>query len=182
MSNKAYRIITIEEVAIVPLTPLDIHNKEFTRGLRGYDQDEVNDFLDQIIKDFEIVIREKKELERQVEDLDEKLKHFSNIEETLNKSILIAQQTAEELKGNATKESQLIVREAEKNADRIINEALEKARRIEIEVEELKKQGKVFRTRLKMLVEAQLELVENNDWDQLLQNDDNDDNNMEDED
>ncbi|HHU20579.1 MAG TPA: DivIVA domain-containing protein [Bacilli bacterium] len=166
----------------MPLTPLDIHNKEFTRGLRGYDQDEVNDFLDQIIKDFEIVIREKKELERQVEDLDEKLKHFSNIEETLNKSILIAQQTAEELKGNATKESQLIVREAEKNADRIINEALEKARRIEIEVEELKKQGKVFRTRLKMLVEAQLELVENNDWDQLLQNDDNDDNNMEDED
>ncbi len=47
-----------KEVAIVPLTPLDIHNKEFTRGLRGYDQDEVNDFLDQIIKDFEIVIRE----------------------------------------------------------------------------------------------------------------------------
>lgn len=182
MSNKAYRTITIEEVAIVPLTPLDIHNKEFTRGLRGYDQDEVNDFLDQIIKDFEIVIREKKELERQVEDLDEKLKHFSNIEETLNKSILIAQQTAEELKGNATKESQLIVREAEKNADRIINEALEKARRIEIEVEELKKQGKVFRTRLKMLVEAQLELVENNDWDQLLQNDGNDNSTMEDED
>lgn len=160
-----------EEVAIVPLTPLDIHNKEFTRGLRGYDQDEVNDFLDQVIKDFEIVIREKKELQRQVEDLQEKLQHFNNIEETLNKSILIAQQTAEELKGNATKEAHLIVREAEKNADRIINEALEKARRIEIEVEELKKQGKVFRTRLKMLVEAQLELVENNDWDKLLQSD-----------
>lgn len=160
-----------EEVAIVPLTPLDIHNKEFTRGLRGYDQDEVNDFLDQVIKDFEIVIREKKELQRQVEDLQDKLQHFNNIEETLNKSILIAQQTAEELKGNATKESHLIVREAEKNADRIINEALEKARRIEIEVEELKKQGKVFRTRLKMLVEAQLELVENNDWDKLLQSD-----------
>ena len=160
-----------EEVAIVPLTPLDIHNKEFTRGLRGYDQDEVNDFLDQVIKDFEIVIREKKELQRQVEDLQEKLQHFNNIEETLNKSILIAQQTAEELKVNATKEAHLIVREAEKNADRIINEALEKARRIEIEVEELKKQGKVFRTRLKMLVEAQLELVENNDWDKLLQSD-----------
>lgn len=159
-------------MAIVPLTPLDIHNKEFTRGLRGYDQDEVNDFLDQVIKDFEIVIREKKELKRQVENLQEQLGHFTNIEETLNKSILIAQQTAEEIKGNATKESTLIVREAEKNADRIINEALEKSRRIEIEVEELKKQGKVFRTRLKMLVEAQLELVDNKDWDQLLKIDD----------
>nr|WP_253288828.1 DivIVA domain-containing protein [Amphibacillus sp. MSJ-3] len=154
------------------MTPLDIHNKEFTRGLRGYDQDEVNDFLDQVIKDFEIVIREKKELKRQVENLQEQLGHFTNIEETLNKSILIAQQTAEEIKGNATKESTLIVREAEKNADRIINEALEKSRRIEIEVEELKKQGKVFRTRLKMLVEAQLELVDNKDWDQLLKIDD----------
>lgn len=156
-------------MAVVPLTPLDIHNKEFTRGIRGYDQDEVNEFLDQVIKDYELVIREKKDLKRQVDELQEKLGHFSNIEETLNKSILIAQQTAEEVKGNATKESKLIVREAEKNADRIINEALEKSRKIEIEVEELKKQGKVFRTRLKMLVEAQLELVENGDWDQLLQ-------------
>jgi cell division initiation protein len=150
------------------LTPLDIHNKEFSRGMRGYDQDEVNEFLDQVMKDFELVIREKKELKREIELLEDKLTHFSNIEETLNKSILVAQQTADEVKGNATKESKLIVREAEKNADRIINEALEKARRIEIEVEELKKQGKVFRTRLKMLIEAQLELVEANDWDQLL--------------
>ena len=150
------------------LTPLDIHNKEFSRGMRGYDQDEVNEFLDQVMKDFELVIREKKELKREIELLEDKLTHFSNIEETLNKSILVAQQTADEVKGNATKESKLIVREAEKNADRIINEALEKARRIEIEVEELKKQGKVFRTRLKMLIEAQLELVEANDCDQLL--------------
>ncbi|GEM03501.1 septum formation initiator [Halolactibacillus miurensis] len=150
------------------LTPLDIHNKEFSRGMRGYDQDEVNEFLDQVMKDFELVIREKKELKREIELLEDKLTHFSNIEETLNKSILVAQQTADEVRGNATKESKLIVREAEKNADRIINEALEKARRIEIEVEELKKQGKVFRTRLKMLIEAQLELVEANDWDQLL--------------
>lgn len=166
----------IEEVAVVPLTPLDIHNKEFTRGMRGYDQDEVNDFLDQIIKDFELVIREKKELERKVADLEDKLGHFTNIEETLNKSILVAQQTADEVKGNATKESTLIVREAEKNADRIINEALEKARRIEIEAEELKKQGKVFRTRFKMLIEAQLELIENNDWDELLETDEDNNN------
>ncbi|SEN62311.1 cell division initiation protein [Amphibacillus marinus] len=153
----------------MPLTPLDIHNKEFTRGLRGYDQDEVNEFLDQVIKDYEIVIREKKELNREVEQLKEKLGHFSNIEETLNKSILIAQQAAEDVKGNATKESKLIVREAEKNADRIINESLEKSRKIEIEVEDLKKQGKVFRTRLKMMIEAQLELIDNGDWDQLFQ-------------
>ncbi|HLR07863.1 MAG TPA: DivIVA domain-containing protein [Bacillota bacterium] len=152
----------------MPLTPLDIHNKEFSRSFRGYDEDEVNEFLDQVIKDYEMVIREKKELEEQVEQLKEKLGHFTNIEETLNKSILVAQETAEEVKGNATKESKLIIKEAEKNADRIINEALNKSRRISMEVEELKKQAKVFRTRLKMLVEAQLDMIDNDDWEELL--------------
>lgn len=152
----------------MPLTPLDIHNKEFTRTFRGYDEDEVNEFLDQVIKDYESVIREKKALEEQVAQLNEKLGHFSNIEGTLNKSILIAQETAEEVKGNAKKEAKLIIKEAEKNADRIINESLSKSRRIALEVEELKKQAKVFRTRLRMMVEAQLDLIDNDDWDDVF--------------
>lgn len=152
----------------MPLTPLDIHNKEFARGFRGYDEDDVNEFLDQVIKDYEAVIREKKELENKVEQLNERLNHFSDIETTLNKSILVAQETAEEVKENARKESKLIMKEAEKNADRIINEALHRSRTIALEVEELKKQAKVFRTRLKMLVEAQLDLIKNDDWDGLL--------------
>jgi len=153
----------------VPLTPLDIHNKEFTKSFRGYDEDEVNEFLDQVVKDYEIVIREKRALEEKVNQLNERLNHFTNIEETLNKSILVAQETAEELKSNAAKESKLIVKEAEKNADRIINEALTKSRQISIEVEEMKKQAKVFRTRLKMLVEAQLEMINTDDWDNLFE-------------
>ncbi|WP_106497691.1 DivIVA domain-containing protein [Lentibacillus sp. Marseille-P4043] len=152
----------------MPLSPLDIHNKEFTRSWRGYDEDEVNEFLDQVIKDYEMTIREKKDLQEKVEQLNEKLGHFTNIETTLNKSILVAQETAEEVKGNATKESKLIIKEAEKNADRIINEALDKSRRISMDVEELKKQAKVFRTRLKMLIEAQLDMIGTDDWDELL--------------
>lgn len=153
----------------MPLTPLDIHNKEFSSKFRGYDEDEVNEFLDQVVKDYEMVIREKKNLEEKVSQLEEKLGHFTNIEETLNKSILVAQETAEEVRGNATKESKLIIKEAEKNADRIINEALSKSRRIAMDVEELKKQAKVFRTRLKMLVEAQLEMIGTEDWEQLFE-------------
>lgn len=156
---------------MVPLSPLEIHNKEFNRGFRGYDEDEVNAFLDQVIKDYEMVIRQNKDLEEQVKQLTERLGHFTNIEETLNKSILVAQETAEEVKGNAAKESKLIIKEAEKNADRIINEALSKSRRISMEVEELKKQAKVFRTRLKMLVEAQLDLIEDDDWERVLDTD-----------
>ncbi len=103
--------------------------------------------------------------------MQEKLSHFNTIESTLNKSILVAQETAEEVKNNANKEAKLIIKEAEKNADRIINEALSKSRRLAIEVEELKKQAKVFRTRMKMIVQAQLDMIENDDWDDLFNTD-----------
>ncbi|AKG35679.1 DivIVA domain-containing protein [Paenibacillus durus] len=151
----------------MPLTPLDIHNKEFTRRLRGYDEDEVNEFLDQVIKDYESVIRENKELSNQLMTLQERLDHFTNIEETLSKTIIVAQETADEVKNNAKKESQLIIKEAEKNADRIINEALSKSRKIAIETEELRKQASIYRTRFRTLVEAQLELLSQDDWDAL---------------
>ncbi len=152
----------------MPLTPLDIHNKEFNRGFRGYDEDEVNEFLDQVIKDYEGVIREKKDLQEKLEKMEEKLSYFTNIEETLNKSIVVAQETGEEVKRNANKEARLIVKEAEKNADRIINEALSKSRKIMLDIEELKKQSSVYRTRFRMLIEAQLEMLKNEDWDHLI--------------
>jgi len=151
------------------LTPVDIHNKEFSRGFRGYDEDEVNEFLDQIIKDFEFIIREKKELEDKLSSMTERLGHFNTIEDTLHKSIVVAQEAAEEVRGNAQKEAKLIIREAEKNADRIVNESLSKARKVAIEIEELKKQSKVFRTRFKMLIEAQLDLIRHDDWDHLME-------------
>ena len=153
----------------MPLTPVDIHNKEFSRGFRGYDEDEVNEFLDQVIKDLKLIIREKKELEDKVSSMNERLGHFNNIEQTLHKSIVVAQEAAEEVRGNAQKEAKLIIREAEKNADRIVNESLSKARRIAMEIEELKKQSKVFRTRFKMLIEAQLDLLGNDDWDHFME-------------
>lgn len=153
----------------MPLTPLDIHNKEFSRGFRGYAEDEVNEFLDQVIKDYETIIRDKKELQDEVGTLKEKLQHFSELEESLKKSILVAEQTAEELRRSANKEAELIIREAEKNADRIINEALSRSRQIAIEIEELKKQASVYRTRFRMLIEAQLEMLNNDEWDEVTQ-------------
>ncbi|CEA02623.1 Septum site-determining protein DivIVA [Metalysinibacillus saudimassiliensis] len=152
----------------MPLSPIDINNKEFTRSFRGYAEDEVNEFLDQIIQDYEIIIREKKELEQQVAMLQEKADHFNTMESTLQKSIVIAQEAADEVRRNSQKEAKLIVKEAEKNAERIINEALVKSRKATIEVEELTKQSKVFRNRFKMLVEAQLDLLNTDDWDHLL--------------
>lgn len=156
----------------MPLTPLDIHNKEFNRVFRGCDCDEVDEFLDQVIKDCEALIRQNQELEAKVRELEEKLAHFTNIEESLGKSLLVAQETAEEVKMNARKEAELIVKEAEKNADRIISEALAKSRQIAAEIEELKKRAAVYRTRFRNLLQAQLDLLESDEWDQLILNED----------
>ena len=153
---------------MMPLTPLDIHNKSFNKGFRGYDEDEVNEFLEQVMKDYELVLREKRDLEEKLNGVHERLGHFNNIEDTLNKSILVAQEAAEDVKRNAQKEAKLIIKEAEKNADRIVNDSLAKARKIAMEIEELKKQSKVFRRRFTMLVEAQLDLIKNEDWDHLM--------------
>ncbi len=151
------------------LSPLDIHNKEFGRSFRGYDEDEVNEFLEQVLKDFENLLEEKKTLENDLKQSSEQVSHFNAIEETLQKSILTAQEAAEDVRRNSMKESKLIIKEAEKNADRIINEALSRAQKISVEIEDLKKQSKVFRNRFKMLIEAQLDLVSSNDWDDLLE-------------
>ncbi|WPQ55258.1 DivIVA domain-containing protein [Paenibacillus polymyxa] len=151
----------------MPLTPLDIHNKEFARRLRGYDEDQVNEFLDQVIKDYEGVIRENKELSTQLLNVQEKLDHFATIEDTLSKTIIVAQEAADEVRNNAKKESQLIVKEAEKNADRIVNEAFSKSRKIALEVEELKKQASIYRARFRTLVEAQLDLLSQDGWEAL---------------
>lgn len=151
----------------MPLTPLDIHNKEFSRSFRGYDEDQVNEFLDLVIKDYEALIRENKDLQGQLAAIQERLNHFSNIEETLSKTIIVAQEAADEVKNNAKKEAQLIIKEAEKNADRIINESLTKSRKVSVEIEELKKQASIYRTRFRTLLEAQLELLSKEDWGSL---------------
>ena len=150
------------------LTPIDIHNKEFAVKMRGYDQDEVNDYLDQVIKEIEKITREKKELEKTLNFSEEKLTHYDNLQDSLNRSILVAQEAADRLKENTAKEAEVILREAENNADQLLRDAVEKARRIETETEELRQQSLVFRQRLQIMVESQLEMIKNSDWDDVL--------------
>ncbi|OCS87598.1 DivIVA domain-containing protein [Caryophanon tenue] len=152
----------------MPLSPLDIHNKEFTKAFRGYSEDEVNDFLDQVIKDYEILIKEKLELEERLKKAEATIQNYEKMEETLQSAILLAQETAEETRSSAHNEAKLIVKEAEKNADRIVSDALQKARKATADMDDLKKQSIVFRRRLQILVETQLEMLKQGEWEQHL--------------
>ncbi|WP_208558852.1 DivIVA domain-containing protein [Marinilactibacillus kalidii] len=162
------------------LTPMDIHNKEFSVKMRGYDQDQVNDYLDQIIKDYELLLKQKKETEKKLEFAEEKLASYDQMQDSLNRSILVAQDAADRLKENSEKEATMISKEAENkaskvrqdaedHADQLLKEAVGKARKIEEETEALRKQSRIFRQRLQLMIESQLELVKKEEWDDILQ-------------
>ncbi|MDR3564893.1 MAG: DivIVA domain-containing protein [Negativicutes bacterium] len=141
------------------LTALDIHNKEFKRSFRGYSEDEVDEFLDQVVKDYEKLYRDNIELKETLDRVNSKLEHFQHMENTLHNTLVIAQETAEEVKLNAKKESELQLKEAEIRAQKLVEEAGSKVRRMNTEYEELKKQTQVYRTRLRTLLVAQLEML-----------------------
>ena len=161
------------------LTPLDIHNKEFHVKLRGYDQDEVNDFLDQIIKDYENTLKENDRLADSLQQNKEKLKYFNDLKDSLNQSIIVAQEAADKVKANSQKEAEIINHEAQKQgqdiidqanakAKHIIDEASKKAKKIAIETDDLRKQARIFRQRLQVMMESQLEVIKGSDWDEIL--------------
>ncbi len=146
------------------LTPMDIHNKEFERAFRGYLVEEVNEFLDQVAKEMEQLLRENMELKEQIHQLNEKLKGYQKLEETMHNAILVAQETAEEVKQNANREADLIRREAEREAQRIIEDARYRSSKVLAEHEELFKQAQVFKMRFRSFLEAQLSALEMEDW------------------
>ncbi|TCI23277.1 DivIVA domain-containing protein [Exiguobacterium sp. SL-10] len=150
------------------LTPIDIHNKEFSTRFRGYDIDEVNEFLDQIIKEFELLIRENRRYEELVNDMQARIDYFSSMEDTLNKSIIVAQEAAEEVKTNAAKEASLILKQAEREALAREEEASRKEQIAEREVIQMLKKVELYRTRFRVLVDAQMELLNSTEWDTIV--------------
>lgn len=110
------------------ITPMDIHNKTFSKKLRGYADDEVNSFLEEVASDYERIYREHREMEEQMDSLKSRLAHYEKMEATMSSTLVMAQETAENVKTTAKKEADVIVREAQNKAAQIVAGA-EAARR-----------------------------------------------------
>ena len=141
------------------LTPLDIQNKEFKKSLRGYNEREVDEFLDQVCFEFEQLYRESAELKDKVENLKELLYDYKEMEDSLKNSIILAQKTGEEVIVSAKKEAEIIISEAEISARKIIEKCYEKANESQVKLEEIKQSSQIFKTRLKTLIESQLDIL-----------------------
>ncbi|MHB9094739.1 MAG: DivIVA domain-containing protein [Eubacteriales bacterium] len=146
------------------LTPLDIHNKEFRKAFRGYDEEEVDDFLDQLVKEYEKLFKENAELKEVLAAKDSNIGQYKDLEETLKKTLVVAQQTADDMRHGAAREAEVIIKEAQLRAEQLAAAAEEKASSLLKEYEDIQKQAQVFKVKFRSFLLSQLELIgDNND-------------------
>lgn len=141
------------------ITPMEINNKEFKRAFRGYDIDEVDDFLDQVVEDYEKLYKENGALREKLNSLTEKLEHYTKIEATLQNTLVLAQGAADQAKSNSLKEAELIIKNSNDTAQKIIDQAHTEVVRITGEYEKIKQEFQLFKTKYKNFIQTQLDLL-----------------------
>ena len=146
------------------ITPMEIHNKDFPRKFRGYNPDEVDQFLDMIVEDFEKLYKENIDIKEKYRVIKEKIDSYTAIEDTLKETLVTAQKTAEEVVSNAQKKAELIVRESEAEALKLTQQGQDRLLAIRTEQEETRIQLEVFRVKFKKLLEAEIELLNGKDF------------------
>ncbi|HEL0647290.1 DivIVA domain-containing protein [Streptococcus equi subsp. zooepidemicus] len=162
------------------LTALEIKDKTFKTKFRGYSEEEVNEFLEIVVDDYEALVRKNRDNEAKIRELEEKLSYFDEMKESLSQSVILAQETAEKVKSSAnaeatnlvskaTYDAQHLLDESKAKANQLLRDATDEAKRVAIETEELKRQTRVFHQRLVSAIESQLSLSNSPEWDELLQ-------------
>lgn len=112
------------------ITPMDIHNKTFSKGLRGYSEEEVNDFLRQIVTDYEQIYREHREMEEEMDQMKLKLSNYERISDTMTATLQLAKDTAENVKKNAKRNAEILISNAKMEGDRQVKDAEDYRRRL----------------------------------------------------
>jgi len=163
----------------MPITSLEIKDKTFGVQFRGFNREEVDEFLDIVVRDYEDLVRSNHEKDQHIKNLEERLNYFDEIKDSLSQSVLIAQDTAERVKQAANDSSHNIIQQAEQDAQRLLDEAKYKAneilrqatdnaKKVAVETEELKNKSRVFHQRLKSTIESQLAIVDSSEWEEIL--------------
>ncbi|MGH4120058.1 DivIVA domain-containing protein [Clostridium sp.] len=142
------------------MTAMDIVSKEFKKGLRGYNVDEVDEHLENVSDEYEIIYKENSALKERTEFLEEKLEHHVKIEATIQNTLVLAQNAAEQAKLSAEKESESIIRNANDSAQRVLDKANDNVIKINDEYEKIKQEFAIFRTKFRSFMNCQLEMFD----------------------
>lgn len=159
----------------MPLNSLDVQNKTFNTQFRGFNKQEVDEFLDIVVSDYDNFTQKIKEQELELKALKERVKYFDDMKESLNKSIIVAQDAADNLRlqaqneasnilGEAGNKSQLIIEAAKKEAGVVLNYASDDARRLVRDTDDLKRKMRLYHQRMTSIIENQLASVQAEDW------------------
>jgi cell division initiation protein len=157
------------------LTPMDIRDKTFNVKMRGYDQDQVNDFLDQIIADYESVLKQKDEMATELKAAKDQVAHYEGMKDAMNQSIIVAQEAADRVRSAAEAEAAEVRQQAQDDAEGLLNDAHAKSedvmtqaddrsRQLALQTEDLRQNAKQFRDHLVLLLQAELETVKGAEW------------------
>ncbi|GAA0177249.1 DivIVA domain-containing protein [Clostridium sediminicola] len=142
------------------ITVMDIENKEFKKSFRGYDVDDVDEFLEDIAEDYETLYKENSSLKERLEVLEEKLENYKKIEDTINNTLVMAQKNAEQLKKNSQDEAELIIKRSSESAQKIIDNSHREVIKINNEYDRVKNEFLSFKTKYKNFMKSQTELFE----------------------
>jgi cell division initiation protein len=142
------------------ITPLDIKKQEFQTKMRGFDKTEVVSFLEVVSEEMEELVRENLELKEKMQRAADKLANYSKIESALQNTLVASQESAEQMKAVAEEKAELIIREANSQAEKIVDDAYEKLSELRREHISLKNQRAAFLVNFRSLLESQLKLLE----------------------
>ena len=137
--------------------------EKFSTSFSGYKKEEVNKFLDDVIKEVETMLNNMKSKDLEIEKLKSELERYKNLESTVNRALLLAEDSGQQIRNTARNESQHIIEDARRNADRIINNALIQADSTKRDAERLKRNIITFKRRLRDILETQMNLVDDID-------------------
>lgn len=141
------------------ITPLDIQQKRFHTGFRGYERGEVETFLDLVREDMELLLREVTELREFRQTYEDRLRELHEKEETVKNTMLMTQKMAEDLKENARKEATLLMKDAELRGQQTTVKAQQERAKIEAELQELRRRKHHFLQDIKKVIQMHLEMV-----------------------
>lgn len=155
------------------LTPMDIHNHQFKKSIRGYNENEVDDFLDRVVVDFEKLLRENENLKNQLDKTEDKLDNYRKLEKTMNDTLLVAQKTADdlisaarknadEMKENTARECQNIREQARLEAQQQIKSANVKRAAILEDYTKLVSEKNSFLLKIRTALESELAITVQN--------------------
>lgn len=143
------------------ITPVDLETTVFHRGFRGYNVSEVQEFMVKITQDYEHLYRENIDLKEKIDELNTRLSQYQLMEETLRNAMVLAQETAEEVKNSAKHQAELFVRDAEQKGDRIKGRIKEEIQGEIQKLATLKNQVEFFKSQFKSFLKGLLDIAEN---------------------